>query len=97
MVKIDSLNQSLKETSNVLAVPVGITKLAVPLRITKNEVCLMLGIGRDKLSRLEREDESFPKGMKEGFTRQAAVFYDYQEIVDWYENWKSMMRTATYS
>lgn len=54
-------------------------------------------MSRDKLSRMEREDENFPKGMKEGVTRQAAVYYDYQEIVEWYENWKSMMRTATYS
>ncbi|MEQ1067703.1 helix-turn-helix transcriptional regulator [Acinetobacter sp. XH1741] len=83
-----SLNQSLRVTQNVLR---------VPLRLTKNEVCTLLGVSRDKLSRMEREDENFPKGMKEGVTRQAAVYYDYQEIVEWYENWKSMMRTATYS
>ncbi|HCV3129388.1 TPA: helix-turn-helix domain-containing protein [Acinetobacter baumannii] len=80
MLKIDSLNQSLSVTQNVLR---------VPLRLTKNEVCTLLGVSRDKLTRMEREDESFPKSMKEGVARQAAVYYDYQEIVEWYENWKT--------
>lgn len=88
MVKIDSLKQSRIESQN------GLT---VRLRLTKNEVCLLLAVNRDKLSRMEREDESFPRSMKEGVTRQAAVYYDYQEIVEWYENWRSMMRTVTYS
>lgn len=88
MLKIGSLNQSLKETQNMRA---------VPLRLTKNEVCTLLGVSRDKLSRMEREDNSFPKSIKEGVTRQAAVYYDHQEILEWYENWKSMMRTVTYS
>ncbi|KJH65318.1 hypothetical protein UF12_00860 [Acinetobacter calcoaceticus] len=70
---------------------------AVPLRLTKNEVCKLLGVSRDKLSRMEREDDSFPKSIKEGVTRQAAVYYDHQEILEWYENWKSMMRTVAYS
>lgn len=88
MVKMGSLNQSRIETQNVLT---------VPLRLTKNEVCLLLGVNRDKLSRMEREDESFPRSMKEGVTRQAAVYYDYQEIIEWYENWRNMMRTVTYN
>ncbi|WP_308464256.1 MULTISPECIES: helix-turn-helix transcriptional regulator [Acinetobacter] len=88
MLKIGSLNQSLKETQNMRA---------VPLRLTKNEVCTLLGVSRDKLSRMEREDDSFPKSIKEGVTRQAAVYYDHQEILEWYENWKSMMRTVAYS
>lgn len=88
MLKIGSLNQSVKETQNMRA---------VPLRLTKNEVCTLLGVSRDKLSRMEREDDSFPKSIKEGVTRQAAVYYDHQEILEWYENWKSMMRTVTYS
>nr|WP_281441071.1 AlpA family transcriptional regulator [Acinetobacter baumannii] len=48
-----------------------------------------MGVSRDKLTRMEREDESFPKSMKEGVTRQAAVYYDYQAIIEWYENWKT--------
>jgi hypothetical protein len=80
MLKIDSLNQSLSVTQNMLR---------VPLRLTKKDVCTLLGVSRDKLTRMEREDESFPKSMKEGVARQAAVYYDYQEIVEWYENWKT--------
>ncbi|QNV46571.1 AlpA family phage regulatory protein [Acinetobacter baumannii] len=57
--------------------------------LNKKDVCTLLGVSRDKLTRMEREDESFPKSMKEGVARQAAVYYDYQEIVEWYENWKT--------
>ena len=57
--------------------------------LNKNEVCTLLGVSRDKLTRMEREDKSFPKSMKEGVTRQAAVYYDHQAIIEWYENWKT--------
>ncbi len=62
------------------------------LRLTKNEVCYMLGINRDTLSKLEKEYPNFPKSMKEGISRQAAVFYDHQEIIDWYKCWKEEKR-----
>ncbi|MFW1807137.1 hypothetical protein [Acinetobacter ursingii] len=58
------------------------------LRLTKNEVCKMLSVARDKLSKMEKDDPTFPRSMKDGDARQSAVYYDYNEIMDWYENWK---------
>ncbi|MFW1849351.1 AlpA family transcriptional regulator [Acinetobacter guillouiae] len=66
-------------------------------RLTINEVCTMLSVGRDKLNRLEKEDQSFPKSMKDGKNRQSAVYYDYQEISVWYESWKENSRTMQLS
>ncbi|ELW76726.1 hypothetical protein ACINWC743_3194 [Acinetobacter sp. WC-743] len=57
----------------------------------------MLSVGRDKLNRLEKEDQSFPKSMKDGKNRQSAVYYDYQEISEWYESWKENSRTMQLS
>lgn len=66
-------------------------------RLTINEVCTMLAVGRDKLNRLEKEDPSFPKSIKDGKSRQSAVYYDYQEIFVWYENWKECSRAVQMS
>lgn len=62
------------------------------LRLTMNEVCDMLSICRDKLKKLEKEDNDFPRPIKDGEKRQSAVYYDYQEVVDWYDNWKKANR-----
>ncbi|MFK4048743.1 AlpA family transcriptional regulator [Acinetobacter venetianus] len=62
------------------------------LRLTINEVCAMLSIRRDKLKKLEKEDSCFPKSIKDGHKRQSAVYYDYQEVMDWYNNWKKVNR-----
>jgi hypothetical protein len=35
--------------------------------------------------------------MKEGSARQATVFYDYQEIIGWYELWKEEKRSVVYN
>lgn len=67
------------------------------LRLTINEVCKMLAIGRDKLNRLAKEDPDFPKLMKDGKFRQSAVYYDYNEISTWYENWKESSRSVQLS
>ncbi|AXY61834.1 hypothetical protein CDG61_14485 [Acinetobacter sp. WCHAc010052] len=62
------------------------------LRLTINEVCDMLSIRRDKLKKLEKEDHFFPTPIKDGQKRQSAVYYDYQEVMDWYNNWKKVNR-----
>lgn len=66
------------------------------LRLTKKEVCEMLSVTRDKLSKMEKDDLTFPRSMKDGKTRQSAVYFDYHEIMDWYLNWKENNR-ASYS
>lgn len=66
-------------------------------RLTIKDVCSMLAVGRDKLNRLEKEDITFPKSIKDGKSRQSAVYYDYQEIFVWYENWKESSRAVQVS
>lgn len=56
-----------------------------PLRIKKKIVCQLLDISVNQLRKISLADESFPKPLKSGPTRQAGVYYDYQEIVEWHQ------------
>lgn len=55
-----------------------------PLRLTKNKVCDLLSSSRDKLDSLIKRDSTFPRPIKEGNTRQAPVYFDYQSLMDWW-------------
>ena len=59
------------------------------LRLTKNEVCHILSIKADKLTKLLQTDVSFPRPVKEGVTRQAAVYFDRQDVENWWVNKKA--------
>ena len=59
------------------------------LRLTKNEVCHILSIKADKLTKLLQTDVSFPRPVKEGVTRQAAVYFDRQDVENWWCNKKA--------
>lgn len=56
------------------------------IRITKKEVCHLLSIKADKLRKLIIEDETFPRPIKDGMTRQAAVYFDVAAIEVWWQN-----------
>ena len=56
-----------------------------PLRIKKKVVCEILGISVNHLRKISIADENFPKPLKSGTARQAGVYYDYQEIVEWHK------------
>lgn len=86
---MEKLKEQLSVSNNSFFIP--------KFRLTINEVCSMLAVGRDKLNRLEKEDPSFPKSMKDGKNRQSAVYYDYQEISVWYESWKENSRSVKLS
>ena len=60
----------------------------MPFRVTKKDVCSLLSIGVDKLNSMVENDPSFPKPLNEGAGRQAAVYFDYQDLLSWYSNWK---------
>ncbi|WP_278397431.1 helix-turn-helix transcriptional regulator [Acinetobacter venetianus] len=59
------------------------------LRLTKKEVCKALSITASRLDRMMQEDCTFPRKYKEGTARQAAVYFDYQEIIDWWHSKKA--------
>lgn len=60
------------------------------LRITKKDVCYMLSIKQDKLNKLIKTDENFPKAIKEGVHRQSAVYFDVMAIENW---WNTKVNT----
>ncbi|WP_347460952.1 transcriptional regulator [Acinetobacter sp. ANC 7454] len=56
-----------------------------PRRLKKKVVCDLLGISVNHLRKISLADESFPKPLKSGTARQAGVYYDYQEILEWHK------------
>ncbi|AZN68684.1 AlpA family phage regulatory protein [Acinetobacter haemolyticus] len=59
------------------------------LRLTKKEVCDALSITASRLDKMMQEDSSFPRKYKDGTARQAAVYFDYQDIIDWWNSKKA--------
>ena len=57
-----------------------------PLRVTYNQACDLLSITRDTLRNLPKKDPTFPKFYKGGTTRQAPVYFDYAELVQWHKD-----------
>ena len=53
-----------------------------------NETCHFLSVQRDKLNKMVKDDPSFPRPIKEGASRQAAVYFDHSELLDWWEDKK---------
>ncbi len=66
----------------------GVQSYLMPFRVTKKDACGLLSIGGDKLNSMVENDPSFPKPLNEGTGRQAAVYFDYQDLLSWYSNWK---------
>lgn len=54
------------------------------LRLTKKEVCYMLSIKQDKLDKIIKNDDKFPRPMKDGPNRQSAVFFDTMALEVWW-------------
>lgn len=59
-----------------------------PLRLSMNKVCSMLDVTREGLRKLMINDPKFPKALKTGQSRQAAVYFDYQDLLAWHEDQK---------
>ena len=63
-----------------------------PFLLSYNTVCKLLGIERNALRRLMKKDDRFPKPLKMGLSRQAAVYFDREEIEAWYQEFKERCR-----
>ncbi len=61
-----------------------------PIRIQFSTACQLLDVTRESLRHTIRKDPTFPKPMKMGTTKQAPVFFDYQEIVEWHNSKKTV-------
>lgn len=51
-----------------------------PTLIKQPRVCVMLGMSLSGLTKLRHRDPSFPKPIKNGESRQAAVYYVLTEV-----------------
>ncbi|MDR8262845.1 transcriptional regulator, partial [Acinetobacter baumannii] len=51
----------------------------------------LLDISRESLRHIQRTDETFPKAIKIGTTKQAPVYFDYAELVEWHNNQKQSL------
>lgn len=58
------------------------------MRLTIKDVCHMLSVERDKLNKMVKNDPNFPRPIKEGSTRQSAVYFDHAELIEWWEEKK---------
>ena len=63
-----------------------------PFLLSYNTVCKLLGIERNALRNLMKKDDRFPKPLKMGLSRQAAVYFDREEIEAWYQGFKERCR-----
>lgn len=59
-----------------------------PIRIQFGTVCQLLDVTREGLRNTIRKDPTFPRPLKQGTTKQAPVFFDYQELVEWHNRQK---------
>lgn len=60
-----------------------------PIRIQFSTACQLLDITRESLRHTIRKDPTFPRPMKMGTSKQAPVFFDYAELVEWHNNKKT--------
>lgn len=56
---------------------------------SKNDTLVFLGLNSPEALKTLQKDPSFPKAVKLGNTRQAPVFFDTQELIDWVESKKA--------
>ena len=58
------------------------------IRVQFKTACELFDVSREKLRHLQRTDETFPKAIKMGTTKQSPVYFDYAELMAWHENQK---------
>lgn len=65
-----------------------------PFLLSYNAVCEILSIERHALRNLMKKDDRFLAPLKMGTSRQAAVYFDREEIETWYQGFKERCRGA---
>ena len=62
-----------------------------PIRVQFKTACELLDISRESLRHLVRTDKTFPQAIKTGDTKQAPVYFDYADLVEWHNNQKQSL------
>lgn len=64
-----------------------------PIRVQFKTACELLDISRESLRHIQRTDETFPKAIKMGTSKQAPVYFDYAELVEWHNKQRLSLAT----
>ena len=62
-----------------------------PIRVQFKTACELLDVSRESLRHIVRTDADFPKAIKMGITKQAPVYFDYGELVEWHNSQKQSL------
>jgi predicted DNA-binding transcriptional regulator AlpA len=62
-----------------------------PIRVQFKTACELLDISRESLRHLVRSDKTFPQAIKTGESKQAPVYFDYAELVEWHNKQKQSL------
>lgn len=62
-----------------------------PIRVQFKTTCELLDISRESLRHIQRTDETFPKAIKIGTSKQSPVYFDYGELIEWHNNKKQSL------
>ena len=64
-----------------------------PIRVQFKTTCQILDISREALRHKIRTDATFPRPIKTGDTKQAPVYFDYAELVEWHNKQRLSLAT----
>ena len=59
-----------------------------PIRVQFKTTCQILDMSREALRHKIRTDATFPRPIKTGDTKQAPVYFDYAELLEWHNHQK---------
>ena len=62
-----------------------------PIRVQFKTACQILDVSRESLRHIVRTDATFPRPIKTGDTKQAPVYFDYAELVEWHNSQKQSL------
>lgn len=57
-----------------------------PIRVQFKTACELLDISRESLRHIVRTDAAFPRPIKTGESKQASVYFDYAQLIEWHKN-----------
>jgi len=69
----------------------GIFMSISPLRVQFKTACELLDVSRESLRHIIRTDATFPRPLKFGDTKQAPVYFDYAELLEWHNSKKQSL------
>jgi len=69
----------------------GIFMSISPLRVQFKTACELLDVSRESLRHIIRTDTTFPRPLKFGDTKQAPVYFDYAELLEWHNSKKQSL------